>query len=140
MHVKNALQKKIYSSEINFILYLFSKIRFYPLLLLVRMMPESRTKRFLIRMYSPNALRKISRSIFSTNNKKLVDKKLNLVYELDINDEIGYQFFFRGTWEPAILEVAKTMKLQKNDIYLDVGANYGLTSIPIAKKLGSDSD
>lgn len=132
------MKSKISSVVIKCVLYLFSKIRFYPLLLLVRMMPESRTKKVLIRLYSPNTLRKISRGIFSTNNKKLRDMQLDLVYELDINDEIGYQFFFNGTWEPAVLEVARTMKLQKNDIYLDIGANYGLTCIPIAKKLGCE--
>lgn len=48
------------------------------------------------------------------------------------NNYLETQVYLHGTWETHLLEFA-AMFLDENEVFLDVGANIGATSIPLAK-------
>ena len=51
---------------------------------------------------------------------------------VDINDIIGYRAALNRKWDDSSLDLIKQFKASET-LYIDIGANTGLTSIPIAK-------
>jgi FkbM family methyltransferase len=64
------------------------------------------------------------------------EKELGL-FEGSINDDIVHRYYFNhGTWEPCLQYLLCTLFANGPGSFLDVGANIGLTTIPIAKNNG----
>jgi FkbM family methyltransferase len=62
------------------------------------------------------------------------EKDLGL-FEGDINDQTVHRFFLRhGTWAPGLQYILTTLFADGSGTFLDIGANIGLTAIPLAKK------
>jgi FkbM family methyltransferase len=57
---------------------------------------------------------------------------------VDLNDHIGYQSFINGSFDSTVLLVASALNVGESDIILDIGANIGTTSIPVAKRFGCE--
>jgi len=55
-----------------------------------------------------------------------------MLASLDLNDIIGFRTALNGEWDTTSLEIVKKFPI-KETLYLDIGANIGLTSIPIAR-------
>ena len=68
------------------------------------------------------------------NHQSIKKIKLNTGLEMyvDLNDIIGYRTALTGQWDDTALRVIQVFS-SKNTLYIDIGANIGLTSIPIAK-------
>jgi FkbM family methyltransferase len=49
---------------------------------------------------------------------------------------VGYQSFLNKEFDSTILKVASCLELSLGDVFLDIGANTGLVSIPFAKYFG----
>ena len=111
--------------------------RFRPLWLLktVRVFYNLSDFNFLIHLYDPNVIRKRINYRFE---EKIVVVKLKEGGELlvDINDHIGWRIFMIGFWDNLILEISRMLGLGENDAVLDIGANIGAVSIPVAYLLG----
>lgn len=90
---------------------------------------------FLIRLYDPNVIRKRINYHFK---EKVVVVKLKQGGNLfvDINDHIGWHVFMIGFWDNIVLEISQMLDLGESDIILDIGANVGAASIPVATLLG----
>ena len=111
--------------------------RFRPLWLLkiVRVFHNLSDLNFLIHLYDPNVIRKRINYRFK---EKIVVVKLKKGGELlvDINDHIGWRIFMIGFWDNLILEISRMLGLGEHDAILDIGANIGAVSIPVASLLG----
>ncbi len=84
----------------------------------------------IISVYDPNNIRKkITKKL---NNKFIRFFKKKLIFELNINDHIGYNFFINGKWNDLPIKLANQISFTENDIFIDIGANTGLVSIPFA--------
>ena len=86
----------------------------------------------IISIYDPNNIRK-------KIPKKLRDKyirlsKKNLIFNLNINDHIGYNFFINEEWNDIPSKLARKIGFNKDDIFIDIGANTGLVSVPFAEE------
>lgn len=82
-------------------------------------------------LFDPNSIRN-----YANLGKKSVFKtiKLNsgISASVDINDIIGYRAALNGEWDSTTLNLIKKLPIN-GTLYIDIGANIGLTSIPIAK-------
>lgn len=111
--------------------------RFRPIWLLkiVRVFYNLSDFNFLIYLYDPNVIRKRIKYRFK---EKIVVVKLKDGGELlvDINDHIGWRIFMNGYWDNLILNISRILGLKENDTILDIGANIGAVSIPVASQLG----
>ena len=86
----------------------------------------------IISVYDPNNIRKkITKKL---NNKFIRFFKKKLIFELNINDHIGYNFFINEKWNDLPIKLANQISFTENDIFIDIGANTGLVSIPFADK------
>ena len=65
--------------------------------------------------------------------KKQNIKKNNIKWELDLNEGIDLSIFLFGTSERKILNLKKIFKSNSKLIFLDIGANIGSVSLPLAK-------
>jgi len=82
-------------------------------------------------LFDPNSMRNYARI---GNHQSIKKIKLNSGLEMyvDLNDIIGYRTALTGQWDDTALRVIQVFS-SKNTLYIDIGANIGLTSIPIAK-------
>ena len=82
-------------------------------------------------LFDPNSMRNYARI---GNHQSIKKIKLNTGLEMyvDLNDIIGYRTALTGQWDDTALRVIQVFS-SKNTLYIDIGANIGLTSIPIAK-------
>ncbi len=98
-----------------------------------------------LKIFKNNLLMKKIISIYDPNNiRKKIPKKLNdkyislskekLIFDLNINDHIGYNFFINEKWNHIPIKLARQIGFNKDDIFIDVGANTGLVSIPFAEE------
>lgn len=119
------------------ILNLTARFRSVWLLKIVRVLYKLSNLDLLIRLYDPNVIRKKINYRFE---EQIVSVKLNEGGSLlvDINDHIGWRIFMTGFWDNLVLEVSRVLELRENDTLLDIGANIGATSIPVAVLLGVD--
>jgi len=86
----------------------------------------------IISIYDPNNIRK--KISLKLKNKNIFFKKNNLRFKLDINDHIAYNFFINEKWNDIPIKIAKKIGFNKNDIFVDIGANTGLVSVPFANE------
>jgi len=82
-------------------------------------------------LLDPNSMRNYAHL---RNKPTLVRIKLNTGSEMyvDLNDIMGFRTALTGTWDDTALRIIQQFPI-KNTLYIDIGANIGLTSIPIAK-------
>lgn len=82
-------------------------------------------------LFDPNSIRNYARI---SNNQIIKKIKLNTGSEMyvDLNDIMGYRTALTGVWDDTALRFTQVFPV-KNTLYIDIGANIGLTSIPIAK-------
>ena len=86
----------------------------------------------IISIYDPNNIRKKIPNKFGKKYVNFVKEKL--VFEIDLNDHIGYNFFINEKWDDIPIKLAKQIGFSKNDIFVDIGANTGLISVPFANE------
>lgn len=55
-----------------------------------------------------------------------------MLASLDVNDIMGFRTALAGEWDDTSLDIVKKFPV-KEALYIDIGANVGLTSIPIAR-------
>ncbi|WP_075522755.1 FkbM family methyltransferase [Candidatus Pelagibacter communis] len=60
-------------------------------------------------------------------------KRNKIFWLLDLNEGIDLSIFLFGTFEKKILKLEKILKKQSNFCFLDIGANIGSVSLPLAK-------
>ena len=82
-------------------------------------------------LLDPNSIRNYA-NIRNKSYSKIVRLKSGMLASLDLNDIIGFRTALNGEWDNTSLEIVKKFPV-KETLYLDIGANTGLTSIPIAK-------
>jgi FkbM family methyltransferase len=82
-------------------------------------------------LLDPNSMRNYAHL---RNKPTLVRIKLNTGSEMyvDLNDIMGFRTALTGTWDDTALRIIQQFPIE-NTLYIDIGANIGLTSIPIAK-------
>jgi len=96
-------------------------------------LPNGKFKDIVSALFDPNALRKIGR--FRLEEKLVkVNPAAGGDYVVNINEHLGYRFFMDQQFDETIHLVAKQISLSENDILLDIGANVGVVSIPVALK------
>ena len=84
-------------------------------------------------LFDPNALRKYSN--FKPRSEIRVRNFSGLFggrFELDLNDHIQYWVYLDGAFDPTPPALARYFCKSSDDVYLDVGANIGTTSLPAA--------
>lgn len=80
----------------------------------------------------PNEIRRINPEVLSPLYSNAVGI-FNDYYALNLNDHIGYRMFINGFFDLAPIAIGlEAQKLLGNFTWLDVGANIGTTSIPLA--------
>ena len=81
-------------------------------------------------LLDPNSMRNYARLSKKSSVKKI---KLNSGLEMfvDLNDIMGYRTALNGKWDDTALNVVIQFSTE-GTIYIDIGANIGLTCIPIA--------
>jgi len=82
-------------------------------------------------LFDPNSIRNYA-NIRNKPYFKIVRLKSGMLASLDLNDIIGFRTALNGEWDNTSLEIIKKFPV-KETLYLDIGANTGLTSIPIAQ-------
>jgi|688.fasta_scaffold317706_2 FkbM family methyltransferase len=82
-------------------------------------------------LLDPNSMRNYVNLTKKTSIKKVT---LNSGTEMfvDLNDIMGYRTALSGKWDDTALKVVELFP-PDNTLYIDIGANIGLTCIPIAK-------
>ena len=111
------------------------RIRFKTLLLLLRYLcrrfPESALLNKIYNFYDPNNVRRHSN--FTHRELRIVSAGLaGELVQLDLNQHIDYKFFFLGYFDDLPRNLITSMGSIKDILFIDVGANVGLVSIPIA--------
>ena len=70
-------------------------------------------------------------NIFISKSQKIVRGNIN--WELDLNEGIDLSIFLFGTSERKILNLKDLFKSNSKLLFLDIGANIGSVSLPLAK-------
>ena len=85
----------------------------------------------LVTLFDPNSIRSYSRVSLKPTFKTI---KINdgLTFFVDINDIIGFRTALEGKWDTTATEIIQLFNA-RDTLYLDIGANIGITSIPVAK-------
>tara|TARA_B110000196_G_scaffold199695_1_gene171029 strand:+ start:1554 stop:2519 length:966 start_codon:yes stop_codon:yes gene_type:complete len=91
--------------------------------------------KILIELYDPNNIRKIIKIKFKQKIYKIEDK--GLIIYVNLNDHIGFRYFINNYWDNTAITVGKILSFKKDDIFLDIGANIGIISLPFAKEFNS---
>ncbi len=118
--------------KVRFLLY---RIRFKAVLLLLRFLrrrfPKSVLLNKICNFYDPNNVRRHSN--FTHRELRIVSAGLDgEIMLLDLNQHIDYKFFFFGYFDNLPRKLISLMGPKENILFVDVGANVGLVSIPIA--------
>jgi FkbM family methyltransferase len=115
---------------------LTARIRFMPLLKLVKLLNLAPGGFRLAGLFDPNAIRK---NISFRFKEKLVPLKCyGGTFVVDVNEHLGYRFFLNDGFDPIVLTLAKKLNLKQDSILLDIGANIGSTSIPFGIRIGGE--
>jgi len=89
-------------------------------------MPNMRGKKRLARMLIPHSARAQERTVQDSEGNRMVLPNL-LCF-------LGQCLAVDGWWEPEVLEFL-TQRLDHNSVFVDVGANIGATTVPLARKV-----
>lgn len=81
-------------------------------------------------LFDPNSIRNYAK-LASSPTFKTIKLDSGILASVDINDIIGYRTALNKKWDNSSLNFIKQFNL-KETLYIDIGANTGLTSIPIA--------
>jgi FkbM family methyltransferase len=135
--VKKALKTALMS---KLVIRLLLGIRTILLLRIIKKLPKSKIKSLLSTFFDPNNLRK---KIHFRPQERLMTLHLQTPrggesYVVNINDHIGHRLFIDGTFDETILKIAEIISIHEEDILLDIGANIGAVSIPVALKTGCE--
>jgi FkbM family methyltransferase len=82
-------------------------------------------------LFDPNSIRNYA-NIDRNQTFKTIKLDSGILASVDINDIIGYRAAINRKWDDSSLDLIKQFKASET-LYIDIGANTGLTSIPIAK-------
>ena len=63
-----------------------------------------------------------------------ISQKKKMIFLLNINDNIGFNFYINEEWNDIPSKLARKIGFNKDDIFIDIGANTGLVSIPFAEE------
>jgi FkbM family methyltransferase len=85
----------------------------------------------LVTLFDPNSIRGYSRTKLKPTLKR-IDFNSKLKIFVDINDIIGFRTAINGRWDTTAQGIVQIFGV-RNTLYLDIGANIGLTSIPVAQ-------
>jgi hypothetical protein len=117
------------------ILKITSKFRPFWLLKLVKRISGTQHLGLLADLFDPNLIRKKINFNFAPRYVKVKIRSgeyRNSDFEVDINDHIGWKIFLKGYFDQTHQQVSRILGLSSDDIFLDIGANIGSVSIPIA--------
>ncbi len=117
------------------ILKFTSEFRPFWLLKLVKRISCTQHLGLLADLFDPNLIRKKIDFNFAPRYVKvkiLIGENRNSDFEVDINDHIGWKIFLNGYFDSTHQQVSRILGLSSGDIFLDIGANIGSVSIPIA--------
>lgn len=81
-------------------------------------------------LFDPNSIRNYAK-IDHNQTFKTIKLDSGILASVDINDIIGYRAALNKKWDNSSLNFIKQFDI-KETLYIDIGANTGLTSIPIA--------
>jgi FkbM family methyltransferase len=81
-------------------------------------------------LFDPNSIRNYAK-IDRNQSFKTIKLDSGISASVDINDIIGYRTALNKKWDDSSLNFIKQFKVNKT-LYIDIGANTGLTSIPVA--------
>src|SRR5580765_5800931 len=74
--------------------------------------------------------------LYSGSNRGIVTRMIEGInYELDLKEVIDSAMYYGGTREPGTSQALKTL-CKHGDVVLDIGANVGSHSLPIASHVG----
>ena len=127
--------KEFFTSKL--VLTLVALVRSKRLIRAIKFIPNSRIKSSLILIFDPNVLRRKTQFRLKEN---LVAFKLPETgsYIVNVNEHLGYRFFIEEKFDETVLEISKIINIQEDDILLDIGANIGVVSIPVALKFKAE--
>ena len=120
-----------------------ARLRFWPILSLVRRLLRHSSgplragwsSRWIAAVriaFEPNNIRR-NRSAALAPNYRAVTGLLDARYVVDVNDHVGWTVFLKGYFDLTPIAVAALLdELNPGGTYIDVGANIGSTSIPVA--------
>jgi FkbM family methyltransferase len=95
-------------------------------------------KRMPMKISSPLLSKMYFTFLNSGENRSIVTKMIEGVnYELDLKEVIDSAMYYEGTREPGTSHALKTL-CKRGDVVLDVGANVGSHSLPLASHVGED--
>jgi FkbM family methyltransferase len=81
-------------------------------------------------LFDPNSIRNYA-NIDRNQTFKTIKLDSGISASVDINDIIGYRTALNKKWDDSSLNFIKQFKVNET-LYIDIGANTGLTSIPVA--------
>ena len=81
-------------------------------------------------LFDPNSIRNYSR-IREKDTLRKVKLIAGCEMYVNLNDIIGFRTALNGSWDDTAFKIVQQFS-NKNTLYIDIGANIGLTSIPIA--------
>lgn len=84
----------------------------------------------LVTLFDPNSIRNYSHLQSKQSIRKILFEDSYLAY-VDINDIMGFRAALNQAWDSTALNIV-TRFPKENSLYIDIGANIGLTSIPVA--------
>lgn len=83
------------------------------------------------------SLSHVARLVKGSSKDQLVCKRSGLNWEIDLLEGIDLSIFLFGKFERKTLNVIEAL-LKPNSIVIDIGANVGALSLPIAQMLGDE--
>lgn len=111
-------------------------IRPYFLFKLFKLLKNTCIGNRLLILFDPNNLRKKYNHIFP--QKLITFNAGNGIYQVDINDHIGYRFYMNNSFDSFLCWLGKRLNIKSSDILLDIGANIGTTCIPFACQFNNE--
>ncbi len=137
-YLRNAL---IELTKSRGILGLTSRIRPFWLLRLVKKISGGSHLGLIADLFDPNLIRKKIGFDFAPRYVKvkiLIGENRSSDFEVDVNDHIGWRIFLNGYFDQTHQQISRILGLTEDDIFLDIGANVGSVSIPIAMETNCD--
>jgi FkbM family methyltransferase len=106
------------------------------LLILVRNIPNHYVKNKILKSIDPNSVRRLRNIDFK--NKFIKVKILNSILIIDLNDHIGFMIYMNEKFDDTIIKIGNLIKINHDDVLLDIGAHTGTVGIPFAKYYGCE--
>ena len=65
--------------------------------------------------------------------EKFIIKRKGINWSLNLSEAIDLHILIFGNFEPEIKNVARKLKFKKNNIIIDIGANFGVQTLQFSK-------